>query len=484
MAVNLAAPEVRARLEGFIARAAGVASAALTGSAPLTGGALQENVALDVQLGAASDPQRFVLRISPGSAIPESLTRAQEFAVARAAFEAGVTTPEPLWLCTDPAVLGADFAIMRRAEGVAAAHRLVREPALGGPREALLGRLGEELARLHTVQPPRPDLAFLPSAAPTPALAMIARLRGWLDAHATPRPALEWALRRLELRAPATEQVVLCHGDFRTGNYLVDEQGLTAILDWELAHWGDPVSDLGWFTARCWRAGRPEQRAGGIGPVEPLLAGYERASGRTVDLATLDYWEAMAHARWALIAIHQSERHAPGEPPALEQALTGYIVPELEYEAMCMLDAAAAPSVEASEPRPDATAGLLEIARAALLADVAPGVPADRRYALLMVANALGIAARAAAAGDGPTLAALAAVEALYPAAYPTVAGAAGGSAAAERLAWADRVLIADIRAGVYDGGAPHGRVATLLLDRTREAVRVSNPRYLDPGVR
>lgn len=487
MTVDLAAPEARARLEAFIARAAGVASAALLDTTPLTGGALQENVALDVRIGEEPSPQRLVLRISPGSSIPESLNRAQEFAVARAAFEAGVTTPEPLWLCTDPAILGAEFAIMRRVDGVAAPHRIVREQALGGPREALLERLGEELARIHTVRPPRTDLAFLHSAEPSPALATIARLRGWLDAHATPCPALEWALRRLELRAPQAQEVALCHGDFRTGNYLVDAHGLTGVLDWELAYWNEPASDLGWFTARCWRAGRPDQRGGGIGPVAPLLRGYQRISGRTIDLDTLEYWEAMAHMRWALIAIHQSERHPPGEPPALEQALTGYIVPELEYEAIRILDGNAPPpepSTAAPARSPHPTGALLNIARTTLLGEVQPGVSADRRYPLLMIGNALGIAARDVEAGDTPSRAAIDRLRALYPPAlypealYPEAAGTDGS--ATERLHRLERELIADIRAGTHDAGPTYAAVHAHLLAQTIDAIRITNPRYLE----
>lgn len=474
MTVDLASPEVRARLEAFLARAAGADNAMLLGTQPLTGGALQENVALDVRIDDEAEPRRLVLRISPGSTIPESLNRVQEFAVARAAFEAGVTTPEPLWLCTDTTILGAEFALMQRVEGVAAPHRIVREQALGGSREALLERLGEELARLHTVRPPRGDLAFLPGAEPTPALALVARLHGWLDAYATPRPALEWTLRRLELLQPSGQQVVLCHGDFRTGNYLVDEHGLTGVLDWELAFWGDPLSDLGWFTARCWRSGRPEQRGGGIGPVAQLLRGYERVSGRRIDLDTLDYWEAMAHVRWALIALHQSERHAPGEPPALVQALTGYIVPELEYEAIRILDGIEAPHEPPAPRASSPTSDLLNIARSTLLDEVQPGVAADRRYALLMVGNALGIAARDVEASGAPSLAALGRLEALYPEATE-----ADGSTA-ERLHRMERRLIAEIRAGIHDDGPTHDTVRAHLLAQAIDTIRITNPRYLE----
>lgn len=119
------------------------------------------------------------------------------------------------------------------------------------------------------------------------------------------------------------------HGDFRTGNYLVDDAGLAAILDWEFAGWGDPMADLGWFCAACWRFGRAELEAGGIAPRAALYRGYKSGGGR-VDHAAVRYWETVAHLRWAIIALEQGERHHSGRERSLELALTGRIVPELE----------------------------------------------------------------------------------------------------------------------------------------------------------
>lgn len=356
MTVDLTSDETRARLEAFIATSAGVASATVTNFTLLEGGAIQQNIAIDVALpdsgspspspsrgegggggdGAAA-PLRLVLRTSGEGRLPESRSRDEEFAITRAAFEAGVSTPEPLWLCDDLDVVGQPFSLVRRVDGIAAAHRVVRDEKLGGPRPALLERLGRELATLHTIRPPRDDLAFLPVPGTSPALAEIEEYRVYLDAHARPRPALEWALRWLERHAPASTEFVLRHGDFRTGNYMVVEQGFVALLDWEFATWADPMSDIGWFTARCWRGGRIDLQAGGIGDLEDLLRGYEAVSGRDIDRALVPYWELMAHVRWALIAIHQAEREAHEGRIALELALTGRIVNELEFEVVRMV---------------------------------------------------------------------------------------------------------------------------------------------------
>jgi aminoglycoside phosphotransferase (APT) family kinase protein len=213
----------------------------------------------------------------------------------------------------------------------------VRDLKLGGDRRRLLERLGLELGRIHSIRPPRPDLGFLPPAEASPALQNVARLRRFLDAHHTPHPALEWGLRWLERNAPERSEIALCHRDFRTGNYMVDENGLAAVLDWEFAGWGDPLEDVGWFCAKCWRFGQPGE-AGGIGAREHFYRGYANATGRRLEDENIHYWEVMAHLNWAVIALQQAERHLSGEQSSLLLALTGHIVPELEHEILMMTE--------------------------------------------------------------------------------------------------------------------------------------------------
>lgn len=164
-----------------------------------------------------------------------------------------------------------------------------------------------------------------------PALARITEYRGLLDQLAQPQPTLEWALRWLEQNAPQDSRVSLVHGDFRTGNYMVDGDKLSGILDWEFATWGAPDEDIGWFCARCWRFGAFAAEAGGIGSLDDFLRGYEQAGSR-VNRSTLTYWRIMATLRWAVIALLQAERHLSGEQPSLELALTGRMLPEIELD--------------------------------------------------------------------------------------------------------------------------------------------------------
>ncbi len=331
--------ERRASLEPWLARAAGAAGATLAGATALKGGAIQENwlVAIDFAEGPWAGRQELVLRSDSPSGVEASLSRAQEFRLLRAAAAAGVTVPEPLWLCEDLAVLGRPFYVMRRLAGTAAGFRIAKDPALGGDRERLAERLGRELARIHSITPASPvaaELGFLETPRPSPALAAVARYRAWVDQLGIADPALEWGLRWAEVQAPPTAGLVLTHQDFRTGNYMVNGQGLTGILDWEFCAWGDPLTDIGWFCARCWRFGRDSLEAGGIASRAAFYRGYEAVSGRRIDDDQVRYWEIMAHLRWAVIALQQGARLWQAGEPSLEAALTGRIAPELVLAAL------------------------------------------------------------------------------------------------------------------------------------------------------
>ncbi len=332
---------MRNALEAFIRRAAQATAVSISEAKLLSGGAIQENWMIRAQIdgGLHAGEQELVVRTDSPSGVAISHNRTQEYALLKTAFSAGVTVPEPLWLCEDREVIGRQFFIMRKVGGTAAGHLLVKDMNLGGDRVRLAEQLGEELARIHSIRPPQPDLGFLLLHDEAPALHSVRRFRDYLDQHHTPHPALEWGLRWLELNAPPRGDYVLCHRDFRTGNYMVDENGLTGVLDWEFAGWSDPLEDIGWFCARCWRFGAIEHEAGGVGEREDLYRGYERVAGKPLDRDRVAYWEVMAHMNWAIIAIQQAERHVSGEESSLLLALTGHIVPELEYQILSMTGA-------------------------------------------------------------------------------------------------------------------------------------------------
>lgn len=333
--MTLDAPDFQAALAGWLAKEWGAGAVRISGCRRLVGGAIQENWALDatVEGGRMAGAHALVLRTDAPSGLSASHSRVEEYAILKAAFDSGVTVPEPLAACSDRSVLGKDFVVMRRVQGVAVGPRVARDEALGGDREALVERLGAELARIHSITPETHRFDFLCDPAPDRPLAELIEM---LDSLGEPRPALEWGLRWLARRRPASEATVLAHRDFRTGNYMVDSGGLTAILDWEFACWSEPHEDLGWFCAMCWRFGRRDRPAGGVGSREAFYRGYEWASGRSVDPRRVYWWEVFAHIRWALLAIQQGHRFLKGGERTLDIVLTGRRPPEMELEVLHM----------------------------------------------------------------------------------------------------------------------------------------------------
>ncbi len=320
------------RLGAWIADTLGAPDLTIEESRALGGGSIQENRLVRCRTGGGI--REFVLRKDAPATIASSRSRREEFRLLQAAHAAGVRVPEPVGFCDDPDVAGAPFALMGLVQGVGLGPRIAKDLTLGGDRERLTEDLGRELARIHGVLDPRrdppPALAFLGPPEPDPARAEVARLRDSLDGIGAKRPAIEWGLRWAEVTAPACPAPALVHRDFRTGNYMVDQIGLTAILDWEFAGWGDPVQDLGWFCAACWRFGRRDLEAGGVGSRAAFYRGYAQGGGRPFTPEAVAYWEVMAHLRWAVIALEQGARHVSGREFSLELALTGRMVPELE----------------------------------------------------------------------------------------------------------------------------------------------------------
>jgi aminoglycoside phosphotransferase (APT) family kinase protein len=150
------------------------------------------------------------------------------------------------------------------------------------------------------------------------------------------RPTLELALRWLRNHQPELHDPAVVHGDFRVGNLIVGTDGVRSVLDWELAHVGDPAEDLGWLCVRSWRFGGPGQ-VGGIGDLDALLTGYSDAGGRHITEDDVRYWEIFGNVRWAVICIVQAFAHLNGDHRSVELAAIGRRVCEVEHDLMELL---------------------------------------------------------------------------------------------------------------------------------------------------
>ena len=333
--MDLNAAATRERIAAFVRAAARADDVRITRLERMSGGAVQENWALDAEIKGSpqTGSRQWVLRTDARARVEASLKRSEEFAILQVAHAAKLHAPQPLFLCTDAAVTGREFFIMERLPGVASGHRVTREAALVPDRARLARELAENLARLHEIKPPHPQLGFLKTMH---ARDNIAHYRSFLDGLPEPHPALEWGLRWCELNAPRAEETTFIHRDYRTGNYLVHEGRLAGVLDWEFCAFGNPLEDVGWIHAKCWRFAGKGLPCGGIAQAGDFLVPYQRASGRTVDNDALVYWQVMAHVRWAVIALQQAQRHLSGVEPSLELALTGRIVAELEHEILVL----------------------------------------------------------------------------------------------------------------------------------------------------
>ncbi|MDP1827345.1 MAG: phosphotransferase family protein [Archangium sp.] len=300
---------------------------------PLHGGACQENFRVELKVDGA--PLRLALRSDAPTSLPGSIKRRVEFEVIRAAVKAGVKTPGVRWL--EPNLLrdGADAYFLEWAQGEAIGRRIVRNPELEAARAKLPTELAQTLAKLHTVTP----ATALPFSAPPqgPARAALDDLRKMLDGLPGVYPAVEFALGWLHARLPKTGEVVLVHGDFRTGNFLVTPEGLSALLDWEFSHFGSPYEDLAWISVRDWRFNRLDKPIGGFAARAPFYEAYEQASGRKVDVEQVLWWEICGNLRWAVGSVFQGERYLSGEERDLELIAIARRNVEMEFEALRLI---------------------------------------------------------------------------------------------------------------------------------------------------
>jgi aminoglycoside phosphotransferase (APT) family kinase protein len=239
----------------------------------------------------------------------------------------------------DASVLGSSFFLMDHVAGETIARRLLRDDAYTAARAVLPEQLATALAAIHRLDPAvAPELPAPPDGV-SPAAAELDRFDGIYRAITPdPHPALELAFRWLGRRQPPpTSRRSLVHGDFRVGNVIVGEEGLRAVLDWELAHVGDPMEDLGWFCVRSWRFGVDDRPAGGLCSRERFFAAYAAASGRRGDPAVVRWW-VYGNLRWAIMCIMQAHAFLSGVP-SVELASLGRRICEMELELLDLMEA-------------------------------------------------------------------------------------------------------------------------------------------------
>ncbi len=276
----------------------------------LTAGATKATWSFSAEIGDTRQPLILQLSTSqsrnenPGAAPRKLPTLSGQYDVAliQAAAKAGVPVPRVRVVLTPNCGLG-EGCITDFVPGETIARRILREPRFVPLRENFAAQCGEILARVHAMEASSvPFLSVLPGAR------QIVLYREVYDSFDHPVPAIEVGFRWAEDHLPANARTAVTHGDFRMGNLICGDERIRAVLDWELAHVGDPMQDLGWLCVKTWRFGGKEP-VGGIGKREDLFAGYERASGIPVNREHVRFWEAWGCIRWAIMCMSKGLAH-------------------------------------------------------------------------------------------------------------------------------------------------------------------------------
>jgi aminoglycoside phosphotransferase (APT) family kinase protein len=311
--------------------------------APLGGGACQDNYRVSLTLAAGPDAgsHPLVFRSDAARSLMGSIARRDEFAVISAARAAGVRTPRARWLLEGVVAPGRSAYLLDWVEGEAIGRRVVKGPALAAARAGLVEELAGELAKIHGITPHgAPSLAGIAMVSgpdEDPCESALRFLWTMLDRLPEPHPAIAFAAAWMAQHRPAPVAPTLVHGDFRTGNFMVAPDDLRAVLDWEFAHWGDPMEDVAWLCVRDWRFGELSLAAGGFATREAFVRAYERARGVTVDPARVRWWEIMGNARWAAGSVLQGERYLSGDESDLELLAIARRAAEMEWEALRLI---------------------------------------------------------------------------------------------------------------------------------------------------
>ena len=361
-----------------------------TGLERLSGGANMESWRFSA--GAAD----CVLRRAPSLEMMagRALDHSGEAALIRAAERAGVTAPEVLAELTPDDGIGSGF-VMRCLPGTPdpAAILQTEDPGL------LLAELAGELAAIHRI-----PIAGL-SAPVMDTAAAWADLRARFLEYGGDRPILALALNWLERNLPAPAAPRLVHGDFRLGNLLVDQGRLTGVLDWELAHLGDPHEDLAYGCMTVWRFSRPDRPAYGLGSVAALTAAYTAAGGAAFEPARFRFWLIYRTLWWALGCLQMGQMWRSGADRSLERVVVARRTAEQELDLLLLLESqapagervrklpAAAPPLSPSLGEPS-VAEILTAVSEWLGSDIRPLVSGRGQFDLAVARNALGIVTR------------------------------------------------------------------------------------------
>jgi aminoglycoside phosphotransferase (APT) family kinase protein len=364
----------------------------------LTAGASQETYR--VVCTTADGERRLALRRSvptlQGDSSVGTIDLATEAKLLQMAVAGGIPAPEIIYVLGESDELGAGF-FMQWLDGETLGSRIVSADDLAVLRPQLAYECGQVLARVHALDYRTAGLAeVLPAIEPKE---LVEETWNYYRELNVPVPMIDYTHRWLLDNLPQQPRQCLVHGDFRNGNLMVTPQGINAVLDWELAHLGDPVRDLGWLCVNSWRFGVRQLPVGGFGQVSDLLAGYNSVASVPVQESELHFWEVFGSFWWSMATLRMAQGWRTGETPSLERPVIGRRSTEAQMDCVNLLFPGPVvlptPQAELSQgTRLPMPAELLESVRGFLRQEVAGSAESHTGFMARVAANALGIVQR------------------------------------------------------------------------------------------
>ncbi len=306
----------------------------IEGLTRLSGGASQQTWAFEAR-GPAGSMAVILRRMPPESSLSDMAIGLEvEAELIQRAARAGVPVPEVLAVAQPEDGIGHGF-LMRRIDGETLGRRILRD----APFDAIRGHLAAQAGRISALVHGVPTEG-VPLMRRTPAEDLAQLHRRYLGTAAA-LPVFELAFRWLREHCPPAPSLTLVHGDYRHGNLIIGPDGIRAVLDWELAHLGDPMEDLGWICVAAWRFGQIDLPVGGFGTREALFAAYGECTGVQVDAQRVRFWEVIGTLRWGVMCLDMSRSYPqfrqtdPGR--AVERAMIGRRVSETDIDLLRLL---------------------------------------------------------------------------------------------------------------------------------------------------
>jgi len=380
-------------------------AAKLTSYRRLTGGASMETWHLTY------GEQDMILRRMPDGAedvnIVYRIPLSTEVGAIRAAVKAGVTTPDIIGELIPQDGLGGGF-MMHCVEGEALPYKIFKNTIYTTAIASLTESCAAELSHIHSV----PQEAFPKGIVDESTTELLDRLETDYRKHGEAVPVFELAFHSLRENMPETSERVLLHGDFRMGNLMISSQGISGVLDWELAHIGDPAQDLGYMCTPSWRFGNYAKTVGGFGDLDTLIMAYNRVSGRSISKSSVKYWMVYSSLWWGICCLNMIGIWREGIDRALERTVIGKRMSEVEIDVLMLLEdmAGITPKTvkwdvpQSTSPQDDAKGDtknieLLQAMQGWIETDIMPISEGRNLFQARVARNALGILQRSTEMG-------------------------------------------------------------------------------------